>query len=34
MGTHQTYQVEGGIRLHTVEEGEGPVVLLVHGFPE
>ena len=34
MGTHHTYQVEGGIRLHTVEEGEGPVVLLVHGFPE
>src|ERR1700747_2946659 len=23
-----------GIRLHAVEEGEGPLVLLVHGFPE
>ena len=23
-----------GIRLHVVEEGEGPLVLLVHGFPE
>ena len=24
----------GGIRLHVVEAGEGPLVLLVHGFPE
>lgn len=23
-----------GIRLHCVEQGEGPLVLLVHGFPE
>ncbi|MBI2800883.1 MAG: alpha/beta hydrolase [Gammaproteobacteria bacterium] len=23
-----------GCRLHTVEEGEGPLVILVHGFPE
>jgi pimeloyl-ACP methyl ester carboxylesterase len=23
-----------GIRIHVVEEGEGPLVLLVHGFPE
>ena len=23
-----------GIRLHVVEEGEGPLVVLVHGFPE
>src|SRR5215216_1756635 len=23
-----------GIRLHVVEEGDGPLVLLVHGFPE
>jgi pimeloyl-ACP methyl ester carboxylesterase len=23
-----------GIRIHLVEEGEGPLVLLVHGFPE
>ncbi len=24
----------GGTRLHIVEQGEGPLVLLVHGFPE
>jgi pimeloyl-ACP methyl ester carboxylesterase len=24
----------GGVRIHVVEEGEGPLVLLVHGFPE
>src|SRR5262249_53184807 len=23
-----------GIRIHVAEEGEGPLVLLVHGFPE
>lgn len=23
-----------GVRLHAVEEGEGPLVILVHGFPE
>lgn len=23
-----------GVRIHTVEEGEGPLVILVHGFPE
>ena len=23
-----------GTRIHAVEEGEGPMVLLVHGFPE
>src|SRR5215210_4601751 len=23
-----------GIRIHVVEEGDGPLVLLVHGFPE
>src|SRR4051794_9096862 len=23
-----------GIRMHAVEQGEGPVVLMVHGFPE
>ena len=23
-----------GTRIHLVEEGEGPLVLLVHGFPE
>jgi pimeloyl-ACP methyl ester carboxylesterase len=24
----------GAVRLHVVEQGEGPLVLLVHGFPE
>jgi pimeloyl-ACP methyl ester carboxylesterase len=24
----------GDVRLHVVEQGPGPVVLLVHGFPE
>ena len=23
-----------GVRLHYVEQGEGPLVLLLHGFPE
>lgn len=30
---HHTRTVNG-IRLHTVEVGDGPLVLLVHGFPE
>jgi pimeloyl-ACP methyl ester carboxylesterase len=30
---HQILAVNG-IRLHVVSEGEGPLVLLVHGFPE
>ena len=30
---HRVEQVNG-IRLHAVEAGEGPLVLLVHGFPE
>lgn len=33
MATHRIHHVNG-IRLHTVEEGDGPLVLLVHGFPE
>jgi pimeloyl-ACP methyl ester carboxylesterase len=24
----------GGVRIHVAEEGDGPLVLLVHGFPE
>ena len=24
----------GGTRIHAVEEGEGPLVILIHGFPE
>ncbi|MEU6677967.1 alpha/beta hydrolase [Streptomyces sp. NPDC046925] len=31
--THRLVDVPGG-RVHLVEEGEGPLVLLVHGFPE
>jgi pimeloyl-ACP methyl ester carboxylesterase len=31
--THRSAQVPGG-RIHLVEQGEGPIVLLVHGFPE
>ncbi len=30
---HRIVPVEGG-RIHLVEQGTGPVVLLVHGFPE
>jgi len=28
------YVVSNGIRLHCLEAGEGPLVLLLHGFPE
>lgn len=31
--THRLLQVNG-IRIHAVEQGEGPLVILVHGFPE
>jgi pimeloyl-ACP methyl ester carboxylesterase len=30
---HQMFQVNG-INMHVAENGEGPVVLLLHGFPE
>ncbi len=30
---HCTHEVEG-TRIHCVEEGEGPLVVMVHGFPE
>jgi pimeloyl-ACP methyl ester carboxylesterase len=30
---HRTVDL-AGVRIHLVEQGEGPVVLLVHGFPE
>lgn len=33
MPTHRTVEVNG-LRLHIAEEGEGPLVLLLHGFPE
>nr|CAD1828493.1 unnamed protein product [Ananas comosus var. bracteatus] len=31
--THRTVEVNG-IKMHVAEKGEGPVVLLLHGFPE
>ena len=31
---HHRIEHVNGIRLHCVEAGEGPLVLLVHGFPE
>src|SRR5688500_3813748 len=31
--THRIVQANG-IRMHLTEQGEGPVVLLCHGFPE
>jgi len=31
--THRTVQLEE-VRLHVVEAGEGPLVVLLHGFPE
>lgn len=31
---HHTAEVSPGIVLHYVEAGEGPLVLLLHGFPE
>ncbi|MFE6160862.1 alpha/beta fold hydrolase [Streptomyces sp. NPDC056486] len=31
---HRLVDVPGGGRIHLVEQGTGPLVLLVHGFPE
>ena len=31
---HQALEVEPGVRLHGVERGAGPLVVLLHGFPE
>jgi pimeloyl-ACP methyl ester carboxylesterase len=31
--THRTFDV-GEVRLHAVETGEGPLVVLLHGFPD
>jgi epoxide hydrolase 4 len=31
---HGEADVGGGVRLHYVEAGEGPLVVLLHGFPE
>jgi pimeloyl-ACP methyl ester carboxylesterase len=33
-GARAGYAVTNGIRMHYVERGEGPLVLLCHGFPE
>lgn len=32
--THGEAEVGNGVRLHYVEAGEGPLLLLLHGFPE
>jgi pimeloyl-ACP methyl ester carboxylesterase len=31
--THRTVETNG-IRMHIAEQGEGPLVVLCHGFPE
>jgi epoxide hydrolase 4 len=31
---HRSVELGNGIRLHCAEEGRGPLVLLLHGFPE
>jgi epoxide hydrolase 4 len=31
---HRTATTAGGLRLHHVEAGQGPLVVLLHGFPE
>lgn len=33
-GINHTYVDVNGIKMHVAEKGEGPVVLLLHGFPE
>src|SRR5579883_2428638 len=33
-GLRHRYAVVNGVRLHYVEAGRGPLVLLLHGFPE
>ncbi|KAJ8493244.1 hypothetical protein OPV22_014965 [Ensete ventricosum] len=32
--SHRTVEVNDGISIHVAEKGEGPAVLLLHGFPE
>lgn len=34
MDRHDRFVEANGIRFHLVEQGEGPLVLLLHGFPE
>ena len=33
-GTSESYAQVNGTRLHYVQAGEGPLVVLLHGFPE
>jgi pimeloyl-ACP methyl ester carboxylesterase len=33
-GTTHRFIETNGIRMHVAEQGEGPLVLLCHGFPE
>src|SRR6201982_864833 len=33
-GARGGYAQIGGVRLHYVEAGEGPLIVLLHGFPE
>jgi pimeloyl-ACP methyl ester carboxylesterase len=32
--SHHEVLLDGGVRLHYVEAGEGPLVVLLHGFPQ
>ncbi|WP_018656912.1 alpha/beta fold hydrolase [Actinomadura flavalba] len=32
--THRTVRSASGLKMHVAEAGEGPLVLLLHGFPE
>ncbi|MFB4302005.1 alpha/beta fold hydrolase [Actinomadura sp. NTSP31] len=32
--THRHVESQSGLRMHVAEAGEGPLVLLLHGFPE
>src|SRR5271165_3646804 len=34
MQTHSRFIESNGIRMHCVEAGSGPLVVLLHGFPE
>jgi pimeloyl-ACP methyl ester carboxylesterase len=33
-GTNHRFVETNGIRMHVAEAGEGPLVILCHGFPE
>jgi hypothetical protein len=33
-GLRESYAQVGDLKLHYVEAGDGPLVLLLHGFPE